>query len=176
LHLTAIFIPLTSNVLTEFKKCTILFVTKGKGTDMKVEVKISDDVLETYAVIYTNRMSEEVNKIVEQFNTGRDIVTALKDEKIVVLRPEEICMIRMESEKVVIYGKNSTYKSGKRLYELEEQLGSDFMRISKSVIINLKFLDSMEPSFNGMLVVLKNGCKDYVSRKYLPDLKKYLGI
>lgn len=65
MHLTAIFIPLTSNVLTESPKCTVLFVTKGKGTDMKAEVKISDDVLETYAMIYTNRMSEEVNRIVE---------------------------------------------------------------------------------------------------------------
>lgn len=143
---------------------------------MKVEVKISDDVRETYAVIYTNSMSEEINRIVEQFNTGRDIVTATQDEKIVVLRPDEIFMIRMESEKVVIYDKSHSYKSEKRLYELEEQLGNDFMRISKSVIINLKYLDSMEPSFNGMLVVLKNGCKDYVSRKYLPDLKRYLGI
>ena len=27
-----------------------------------------------------------------------------------------------------------------------------------------------------MLLVLKNGCKDYISRKYLPAFKKYLGI
>ncbi|RKJ31015.1 LytTR family transcriptional regulator, partial [bacterium 1XD42-8] len=32
-------------------------------------------------------------------------------------------------------------------------------------------------SFGGMMcLVMKNGCKDYVSRKYLPDLKRYLGI
>ena len=83
---------------------------------------------------------------------------------------------RVESEKVVIYDKNSNYKCGRRLYELEGQLGSGFLRISKSVLVNLRYLESIEPSFSGMLVVLKNGCKDYVSRKYLPNLKKYLGI
>ena len=27
-----------------------------------------------------------------------------------------------------------------------------------------------------LLLKLKNGCKDYVSRKYLPEFKKYLGL
>lgn len=143
---------------------------------MKVEVKICEDITETYAVIYTNRMSEDISRIIEQFNFARDIITASKDEKTVILRPDDIYMIRVESEKVVIYDKNSNYKCGRRLYELEGQLGSGFLRISKSVLVNLRYLESIEPSFSGMLVVLKNGCKDYVSRKYLPNLKKYLGI
>ena len=53
----------------------------------------------------------------------------------------------------------------------------DFMKISKTALINLKYIEGVEASFGGsMLLILKNGCKDYVSRKYLPDLKKYLGL
>ena len=60
---------------------------------------------------------------------------------------------------------------------MEKLLGSGFMRISKSTLINLKQINSVEPSFHGtMLVILKNGNKDYISRKYLPAFKKYLGI
>lgn len=49
------------------------------------------------------------------------------------------------------------------------------MRVSKSVLVNLQYLDCVEPSFGGiMLLVLKNGCKDYISRKYLPAFKNIL--
>jgi len=143
---------------------------------MRVEVKISADAAETYAVIYTNHMSDEISRIIEQFDAGRDIITALKDERTVILRPEEIYMLRVEDEKLIIYGKETRYRCSRRLYELQEQLGAGFMRISKSSIINLRYLESIEPSFSGMLLILKNGDKDYISRKYLPDLKKYLGI
>ena len=51
------------------------------------------------------------------------------------------------------------------------------MKISKTTLINLKYIEGIEAAFGGMmLLIMKNGVKDYVSRRYLPDLKKYLGI
>ncbi len=51
------------------------------------------------------------------------------------------------------------------------------MKISKSTIINLNQVNSVKPSFNGMIsLLLKNSCKDYISRKYIPSFKKYLGL
>ena len=56
-------------------------------------------------------------------------------------------------------------------------LGRGFMQISKQTIINLSYIKSVEAGFSGTLLLkLKNGLSDYVSRKYLPELKKYLGI
>ena len=56
-------------------------------------------------------------------------------------------------------------------------LGADFMRISKSIIVNLRKIESVEAVFNGMLLLrMKNGSKEYVSRTYLPQMKEYLGI
>jgi DNA-binding LytR/AlgR family response regulator len=38
-------------------------------------------------------------------------------------------------------------------------------------------MDSIESGFSGTLLLkLKNGCKDYVSRRYLSEFKKYLGL
>lgn len=60
---------------------------------------------------------------------------------------------------------------------MEKLLGNGFMRISKSTLINLKQISRVESSFHGaMLVILKNGNRDYISRKYLPAFKQYLGI
>ena len=77
----------------------------------------------------------------------------------------------------MVYVKTKKYTSGKRLYELEQYLGRGFMRISKSALVNLRYLDYVEASFHGiMLLRLKNQSEEYVSRKYLPDLKRYLGL
>ena len=86
-------------------------------------------------------------------------------------------MVRIENERTIIYCQKDKYLSSKRLYQLEEQLGKGFMKISKSTIINLSHIKCVEPSFKGMMsLVMKNGCKEYISRKYLPDFKRYLGI
>ncbi len=65
-----------------------------------------------------------------------------------------------------------------RLYELEKQLpASQFIRISNSEIINLKKVNNFDLSFTGTICVkLSNGITTYVSRRYVPKLKKILGI
>ena len=144
---------------------------------MKVEIQISPDIKEPYAVIYSNQMTEEVQRVYDKIQSNSNVITAIDNEQIIILQPSEIYMLRIENEQLVIYCQQKKYISNKRLYEMENLLGSKFMRISKSTIINLKKLSSVEPSFNGtMLVVLKNGDKDYISRKYLPAFKKYLGL
>ena len=145
---------------------------------MKIEVKINKELKEPYFIIYTNDLSEEINNIVSNLSEQEnDVITVKEDEKIVVLNSKEIYMLRIEGSCLVIYSNKNRYISNKRLYEFEELLSKDFMRISKSSIINLSKISYVQPAFNGMMkVILKNGTKDYISRKYLPNLKKYLGL
>lgn len=96
---------------------------------------------------------------------------------IVILQPKEIYMVRVENKDTIIYGKEHRYRCRKRLYEMQQQLGAGFMQISKSTLVNLSYMSNVEAGFSGTLLLkLKNGCKDYVSRKYLPEFKKYLGL
>ena len=56
-------------------------------------------------------------------------------------------------------------------------LSKDFMRISKSIIVNLQKIKNVEAVFSGMLLLhMKNGSKEYVSRTYLPKMKEFLGL
>ena len=144
---------------------------------MKVSVNISPDHTEPYAVIYTNQMTDEIQHIIDFFNAGETPITAQHNEELIILQPEDIYMIRVENGETIIYGQFQNYRSRKRLYELKEQLGRKFMKISKTTLVNLSYMDCIEPGFSGTLLLkLKNGCKDYVSRKYLPEFKKYLGL
>ncbi len=144
---------------------------------MKVSVEITPGVKEPYAVIYTAQVTEEIQRTIDLLGTGDTPVTAYHEEKLIILQPEDIFMVRVEDGDTILYGAKQKFRSRKRLYELSIQLGKQFMQISKSTLVNLSYLDSVEPGLGGtMLLKLKNGCKDYVSRKYLPDFKRYLGL
>ena len=144
---------------------------------MKVSVDISAEYKEPYAVIYAAQVTEEIQRTMDLLGTKDAPVTACHEEKLLILQPDEIFMVRVEDGDTILYGARQKYRSRKRLYELSIQLGKQFMQISKSTLVNLSYLDSIEPGLGGtMLLKLKNGCKDYVSRKYLPDFKRYLGL
>ena len=145
---------------------------------MKVSIDISAEYKEPFAVIHTDKVTDEIQRVIDVLGTSETPITALQNEEdIIVLQPKDIYMVRVEEGDTVIYGAKQRYRSRRRLYELAEQLGKQFMQISKTTLINLSYMDSIEPGFSGTLLLkLKNGNKDYVSRKYLPEFKKYLGL
>lgn len=152
---------------------------------MNVKIELSQEIDKPYAIIYARQITEEITTVVETLETltglsqtkdGSDVILARQNEKLLVLSPTDIFMIRMEVGEVVLYTEEKKYTSRKRLYEVKNQLGKDFLRISKTTIINLKQIDSVEPSFDGMVLFLKNGLKDYISRKYMKEFKTYLGL
>lgn len=176
-HFTARFSPLARKAVTKSSICNIIALYPKGGGKLKVELKISKEVKEPYAVIYSDSLTDEITSAVMYLeNTGK-IITGEDNGRIAVLQPSEIYMVRVENERTAIYGENKKFLSPKRLYQLEQQLGNGFMKISKSTVINLSHIKCVEPSFKGMMsLVMKNGLKDWISRKYLPDFKKYLGI
>ena len=147
---------------------------------MRVDMNISESIKEPYAVINTDELTPEIAALAREiaaFGNGRNVIIGNLDERMVIIEPEKIVLIRVESEKVYVVTEDETYRVGKRMYELLEVLGKEFMQVSKSAAINLSYLESVEPSFNGiMLLHMKNGEKEYISRKYVPRLRKYLGI
>lgn len=145
---------------------------------MKVNVELSSEYKKPYAIIYTDKITDEIRRMIEIFSIEKTPITAFKNEdSTVILQSEEIYMVRVEDGDTIIFGEKEKYRSRKRLYEIEQQLGKQFMRISKSTLVNLTYLDSIEAGFNGTLLLkLKNGSRDYVSRTYLPKFKKYLGL
>ena len=153
-------------------------IKEERGPGMKVRVDISADYKEPYAVIYTDKVTDEIQRMIDLFSTSETPVTALQNEEdLIVLQPKEIFMVRVENGETIIYGEKDKYRTRKRLYEIGRQLGKQFMQISRTTLINLSYMDRIEPGFGGTLLLkLRNGCKDYVSRRYLPEFKKYLGL
>lgn len=144
---------------------------------MKVNIEVSKKHNPPYAIIYTDVVNDEILQLVDSLSNSDTPIVTYKNERMHILKPEEIYMITIEEGKTVIYTLHEKYSSKKRLYEIIELLGSGFMQISKQTVINLSYLECVEAGFNGTLLLkLKNGKSDYISRKYLPHLKKYLGL
>ncbi|MGT2862994.1 LytTR family DNA-binding domain-containing protein [Streptococcus gallinaceus] len=56
-------------------------------------------------------------------------------------------------------------------------LPRDFLQISQSEIINLRYLDHLSLTGNGLVkIVLKNGAVTYSSRRYLKQIKEAIGL
>ena len=89
----------------------------------------------------------------------------------------EIEKIYSQNGTVYVDTVQGTFESKERLYELEEKLNKNFVRISKSVLVNVEEIQSLEMEFNGkMKMNLKSGDVEYTSRSYLKDIKKALGL
>ena len=84
-------------------------------------------------------------------------------------------MIRVEDKQTKVYGEKQGYIIKKPLYQIEETLDHNFVRLSKTTIVNLRKIKRVTPSLKGMMFIeLNNGLKDNISRKYLADFKKAL--
>lgn len=65
----------------------------------------------------------------------------------------------------------------RRLFELEELLPQNFLRISQSVIVNLRAIRRFDASLGGALcITLTNGQTEYVSRRRQRQVKERLGL
>lgn len=63
----------------------------------------------------------------------------------------------------------------KRLYELERLLPPGFIRISKSVIMNMDRVTAYRPMVNGLMAAsFPNNDIVYISRKYLKDVRSHI--
>ena len=146
---------------------------------MKVNLFVSGDVKEPYADIHTNELTDNVLKArsLLEGDDSKDMLAVKKGSDIVLLEFKEIFMIRVEDKQVNVHTINKQFRIKKPLYQIEQDLPSDFVRISKTTIINLKKIERVAPSLKGMMFIeLKNGLKDNISRKYLPDFKNALDL
>ena len=149
---------------------------------MKVEIRLDSQYTEPLAVISTAEITDEVSDAVKKLQGakegGADIITGFNEERAEIISPDEIYRIYSENQKVLAVTDKGVYKLRMRLYQLEEKLtGRKFVRISNSEIINLDKTSNFDLSFAGTIQVkMKNGDTTFVSRRYVSEIKKILGI
>lgn len=146
---------------------------------MKVECNICADCKEPHAVLHIAKMTPPVAQAISLLEKeDTDTIAATRDGKTYFISPGNLELVRTEGRDIACYDKlRNRYLLSRPLYELEDILGRQFARVSKSTIINLRRISHVEAGLNGtMELVMKNGVEDYISRKYRKSFKERLGL
>lgn len=144
---------------------------------MKVNIDIDDKHEETSVTIQAKEWTEELEEIVKIVKKQRQQrLFGIESDQTILLDPNEIDFVYAEKRKIFAALKGRTIEIKMKLYEVEEMLTPyDFTRFSKSVIGNINRIERFELSFNGNLCVyFHSGNKEYITRKYVADIKEKL--
>ena len=143
---------------------------------MDIKIKNIGPDQKEYIEIGCWRADERVNDIVRFVKLKQGSVEAFKDEKQYRIALSDILYVEAVDDRCFIYLAKDCYESRRRLYEFESILPSDdYIRISKSVLVNLMKIEQIRPALNGrFLCHLVNGEDVIVSRKYVPYMKAKL--
>lgn len=145
---------------------------------MKLKIEQSEEYSEVEITIHCNTIDKNLQKIIEQIQLSSFIITAYKNGSTLLLKPDVIFYLESVDEKTFIYCRNDVYSSPMKLYELEEMLkATSFVRISRSCILNIDYLESVRTLLNGKMEgSLSNGEKVIINRHYVPEFKKKFGL
>ena len=145
---------------------------------MKLEVEQIDMEKEEEVIVRCHDVGADWVGNVKDAVMGQLTVCGYKDNVLHRLRLSEIYYFEVVDGTSFFYTQNDVFNAKEKLYEFEDvSAKSSLFRCSKSMILNADKIDYIRPSFSGRFeAVLSNGEAVIVSRKYVADLKRLLGI
>lgn len=146
---------------------------------MQIEFKRDPNQAEPKLTITAADLTEEVADLLRRLEHGQlGAITAFRDERVLLVRPEDVLRFFAEDKGVRVQTLKDTYTVRERLYELEEQLDPrSFVRISHSEIVNLRKVTDLDLTLTGTIkMTLEGGTACYVSRRYVKKIKQAIGL
>lgn len=144
---------------------------------MKIIIEDIQEGEEEQIIVKCRQMTPELHRLISRLKPKSALI-AYDGNEIYRISPSKVYYIESVDNKTFVYCKDKVLELKQKLYELEDYLvGSEFLRISKSVILNLSKINSLSPALSGRFeATIDNGERVIVSRQYVSDLKKRLGI
>jgi DNA-binding LytR/AlgR family response regulator len=126
--------------------------------------------------IFCHSLSDEVREIVAFVKSRQGQLTGSIDDTQYEIPLTDVFYIESVDNKVFLYTKDKVYEAKQKIYEFESILGTKhFLRVSKSMLLNLMKVEAIKPALNGRFsAVLRSGEQVIITRKYVPDLKRAL--
>jgi DNA-binding LytR/AlgR family response regulator len=153
-------------------------VMKGMDIFMKIVIEECGPEEEDQIIIRCKEMDENILKVISELKMGQKKLTGIKDGIITMIDLANVYYFEGVDNKVFLYCKQNVYETKLKLYEIEEEYrNTNLFRASKSVILNITKIKSVSPAYSGRFeALLFNGEKVVISRQYVPELKRKLGL
>jgi DNA-binding LytR/AlgR family response regulator len=145
---------------------------------MKIIIEECRPEEEDQIIIRCKEMDDNILKLISELRMGQRKLTGIKDGNITMIDPANVYYFEGVDNKVFLYCKQNVYETKLKLYEIEEEYkNTSYIRASKSIILNVSKIKSISPAYSGRFeATLFNGEKIVISRQYVPELKKKLGL
>lgn len=146
---------------------------------MKITIESPPSGGEEEIIIRSKKIDSRIMALIQALKSdGSKLAGFSQQGQIRMLNPDDIYYFESVDNKVFAYCERDVSELKYKLYELEERFaGTDFLRISKSMILNISKVERFAPAIGGRFeAILLNGEKAVISRQYVQDLKKHLGI
>lgn len=145
---------------------------------MKITILDAKPEEEEEVIIKCHEINDDLKALILKLRQGNAKIAGFGEDGIHFLVPDEIFYFDTVDQRVFAYCEKEVYEVKEKLYELEQMLSArNFMRSSKSHIVNLEKIKSVSPAFGGRFeAVLLNAEKIIISRQYVPVLKERLGL
>lgn len=138
----------------------------------------SDDLNITVSAVTKDDRVINLLNYLDKYNQGNNALIPIKTEdRILTIKQAELIKVEVTKSILSFYTKNDVIQTNGRLYQVLTRLNENFVQVSKHGIINLNHLVSLEAGFTGnMIAKLNFDQRADVSRKYLPELERRLGL
>lgn len=146
---------------------------------INMEIQIMEQMEDTLKVlIQCKKADNKVLRLKTHIELFDDKLHAKKDNESCFVNTSEILYFETVDNHTFLYTQEDVLEIRQKLYELEDYLSEkDFIRISKSLIVNINKIRSLRPELNRtILATMCNGERLSISRKYVPAIRKLLSI
>ncbi len=144
--------------------------------DIRLDIELDSNISEDKVIIRCNKMTKdiyELQNIISDFISKKQKIIFYKDNVEYYIDLSDILFFETEDNCINAHTRDNIYQVKYKLYELENILSNNFVRISKSTILNIDEIHSITKNLTSSSVVeFKNSHKKtYVSRRYYKDLR-----
>lgn len=143
---------------------------------MDVEIEQIEKEKAEMVLIRCYEIREEIREIADFVRSRQGMLSGMMNGAQYEIAVSDLYYIESVDGRTYLYTRKNVYETSYRLYELEELLKPKrFQRISKSVLVNLMKIQSIQPALNGRFtILLKSGEKVIISRNYVKAFKSAL--
>ncbi len=145
---------------------------------LKIKIEVDGSVQDEEVIIRCREINDSIQSLHQALLTSLQKVTLVfyKGNAEYYLPVNSIYFFETGQNCIEAHTVNDMYQVKYKLYELEEMLPRSFVRISKSAIININHIYSIEKNLasSGCIRFYQTHKQVYVSRNYYKELKNRL--
>ncbi len=146
---------------------------------MKVKIEMEDSLEEAEIIIRCGALDETILKLqnyILELHHSNQVLTLEREDTEYYVAVKNILFFETEGRSLYAHTKDKMFKANYKLYELEEMLPANFIRISKSTIVNMDYIYSISRNLAASSVVEFMDSKKtvFVSRGYYKVLVERL--